>query len=56
MENGKYLFRVSAINDNGQSEPLTAENPIIAKMPYGMFIDSYNDIYMYIYPFLFTYS
>jgi hypothetical protein len=52
MENGKYLFRVSAINDNGQSEPLTAENPIIAKMPYGMFTDSYNNIY----PFLFMYS
>lgn len=34
-DNHQYLFRVSAINDIGQSKPLTAENPIIAKMPYG---------------------
>lgn len=39
MENNNYLFRVSAINDNGQSEPLTAENPITAKMPYGELSD-----------------
>jgi hypothetical protein len=27
---------VSAVNEFGQSEPLIAETPIIAKMPFGM--------------------
>jgi hypothetical protein len=27
---------VSAVNEFGQSEPLKAETPIIAKMPFGM--------------------
>ncbi|XP_071120619.1 twitchin-like isoform X18 [Mytilus edulis] len=33
-ENNQYAFRVSAVNEFGQSEPLTAETPIIAKMPF----------------------
>ncbi|XP_061166987.1 twitchin-like isoform X9 [Saccostrea echinata] len=34
FENEKYLFRVMAVNEHGQSEPLQAENPIVAKMPF----------------------
>ena len=34
-ENNQYLFRVSALNSIGQSKPLEAEGPIIAKMPFG---------------------
>ncbi|XP_052707844.1 twitchin-like isoform X13 [Crassostrea angulata] len=34
FENQKYLFRVMAVNEHGQSEPLQAENPIVAKMPF----------------------
>ncbi|XP_069132543.1 twitchin-like isoform X11 [Argopecten irradians] len=34
FENNQYLFRVSAVNEFGQSEPLKAENPIIAKMQF----------------------
>lgn len=26
-----------AVNEHGQSEPLQAENPIVAKMPFGEF-------------------
>ncbi|XP_054161595.1 twitchin-like isoform X2 [Oppia nitens] len=33
-EGGEYLFRVMAVNENGQSEPLVGENPIVAKPPY----------------------
>lgn len=34
-ENGEYLFRVMAVNENGQSAPLEGPNPIIAKLPFG---------------------
>lgn len=34
-ENGEYLFRVMAVNENGQSAPLEGTNPIIAKLPFG---------------------
>lgn len=37
-ENGEYLFRVMAVNENGQSLPLEGLNPIIAKLPFGEFI------------------
>ncbi|GIY64293.1 twitchin [Caerostris darwini] len=33
-ENGEYLFRVMAVNENGQSAPLVGLNPIIAKLPF----------------------
>ena len=33
-EGGEYLFRVFAVNENGQSTPLEGENPIIAKLPF----------------------
>jgi hypothetical protein len=32
----EYKFRVSAVNDEGDSEPLVAEKSIIAKNPFGM--------------------
>jgi len=31
----KYMFRVTAINDEGDSEPLVAEQAIVAKNPFG---------------------
>ncbi|KAG1672466.1 Twitchin [Nymphon striatum] len=33
-EGGEYLFRIMAVNENGQSKPLTGTNPIIAKLPF----------------------
>ncbi|KAK3103159.1 hypothetical protein FSP39_016894 [Pinctada imbricata] len=33
-EDHQYKFRVSAVNEHGQSEPLEAESPITAKMPF----------------------
>ena len=33
-EGGEYLFRVMAVNENGQSEALVGENPVIAKLPF----------------------
>lgn len=36
LEEGEsYEFRVSADNDQGQSEPLVTDRPIIAKHPFG---------------------
>ena len=32
----KYEFRVKAKNEEGESDPLDGENPIIAKDPFGM--------------------
>ena len=34
-EGEKYEFRVSAINEQGVSEPLTCDKPITAKNPFG---------------------
>ena len=31
----EYMFRVSALNSEGESEPLMADKSIIAKDPYG---------------------
>lgn len=31
-----------AVNEHGQSEPLQAENPIVAKMPFGEFNKTQN--------------
>ena len=31
----KWLFRVKAINDEGESEPLEGDKPIKAKNPFG---------------------
>jgi len=31
----EYEFRVMAVNDNGESEPLTTTGPIKAKFPFG---------------------
>ena len=38
-EGEEYEFRVSAVNDQGVSEPLVCDKPIIAKHPFGMFTD-----------------
>lgn len=34
-EDSQYLFRVAAVNENGNSEYLEASNPIVAKMQFG---------------------
>ena len=36
-EGEEYLFRVTAVNDEGESEPLTADAAIKAKNPFGNF-------------------
>lgn len=36
--NSEYKFRVTAVNDEGDSEPLVTEKPIVAKNPYGMMV------------------
>jgi len=33
----EYTFRVSAVNSEGESEPLVADHSIIAKNPFGIF-------------------
>lgn len=33
-ENGEYVFRVMAVNENGHGLPLDGPNPIIAKLPF----------------------
>lgn len=40
----EYKFRVTAVNDEGDSEPLESERGVIAKNPYGIsifFIETY---------------
>lgn len=32
----EYTFRVSAVNTEGESEPLVADHSIVAKNPFGM--------------------
>lgn len=34
----EYTFRVSAVNTEGESEPLVADHSIIAKNPFGIII------------------
>lgn len=36
QEGHEYQFRVKAINDEGESEPLESDRSIIAKNPYGL--------------------
>lgn len=38
VEGHEYNFRVKAVNDEGESEPLETENSIIAKNPYGKLV------------------
>lgn len=39
----EYKFRVSAVNAEGESEPLEAEQTIIAKNPFGMYFHCYTE-------------
>ena len=38
----KYEFRVKAVNEEGESEPLQTETSVLAKNPYGILIDFFN--------------
>lgn len=38
-EGEEYDFRVIAVNENGESEPLVTSGPVKAKYPFGMFIN-----------------
>jgi len=40
-EGEQYEFRVSAVNDLGQSEPLVTDKPIIAKYQFGASVLTY---------------
>lgn len=40
----EYMFRVKAINDEGESEPLETEAAIKAKNPYGIRVDKIRNI------------
>ena len=37
-EGHEYKFRIKAVNMHGESIPLTADEAIVAKNPYGMFV------------------
>jgi len=37
----KYKFRVKAVNKEGESEPLESDDAIVAKNPYGLFVQIY---------------
>ena len=37
-EGQEYNFRVKAINDEGESDPLEGDKPIIAKNPFGEYM------------------
>ena len=38
-EGQEYLFRVKAINDEGESDPLDGDKPIKAKNPFGKYFN-----------------
>lgn len=38
----EYEFRVKALNEEGESEPLVTDGSIIAKNPYGTFLSFYS--------------
>ena len=40
-EGQEYNFRVKAINDEGESDPLEGDKPIIAKNPFGEYMSSF---------------
>lgn len=41
QEGEEYEFRVKAVNEEGESEPLKTDHSIIAKNPYGKYIHTY---------------
>lgn len=41
QEGHEYQFRVKAINEEGESEPLDTESATLAKNPYGMYLMLY---------------
>lgn len=38
QEGHEYKFRVKAINEEGESEPLESEHSIVAKNPFGKYL------------------
>lgn len=41
----EYKFRVTAVNDEGDSEPLESERGVVAKNPYGTYFMHCNAIF-----------
>lgn len=37
QEGHEYQFRVKAVNDEGESEPLVSDGSIVAKNPFGKY-------------------
>ena len=42
QEGKEYMFRVKAVNEEGESEPLETDHAVLAKDPYGMLIKKEN--------------
>lgn len=52
QEGHEYQFRVKAINEEGESEPLDTESATLAKNPYGMYLMLYiffSEAYIFVY-------
>ena len=51
QEGKEYMFRVKAVNDEGESEPLETDHAVLAKDPYS---ESLNPCIFFPFPMLFV--
>lgn len=54
--NRKYNFRIKALNEEGESEPLDSDASILAKNPYGTFFILFGYKYYYVYKLIISYN